>query len=819
MNINLARFKRPSRYIGKEINIIRKDAGVKVALCFPDTYEVGMSHLGLKILYGIINNIPFASAERVFAPWADLESYLIDKGIPLTSLEERRPLREFDIVGFTLQYELSYTNILNMLRLGKIPIRADDRDERHPLIIAGGPCTVNPLPLSPFIDAFVIGDGEEIIKEIISIYSELKGTKREEILREFSKVEGIYVPLIHNTKDVRIKRRFIKDLDSAPFPESPVVPYTSIVHDRVAVEISRGCTRGCRFCQAGMIYRPLRERSVENVLKIAQKSLSSTGYDEISFTSLSTGDYNCLYQLIKGFNDLYLDKHVAISLPSLRVGSLSKEILEEIKRVRKTGFTIAPEAGTARLRSVINKDFTENEYGETLEILFKEGWRNVKLYFMIGLPTETEVDINGIIKMVRMASRIGSTISGKTLNIKVGVSAFVPKPHTPFQWMGQMALEELIKRQDYLRNGLRKRGVNFKSQDIRQSLLEAVFSRGDERCASLLENAWREGCHFDGWSEFFDFERWLKASEKAGIDLFEYTSRGFSLEGELPWDFIDIGIKKDLLRVEYEKALKEKITEDCRKVCYGCGLGCKEYRSVEVQKCRSIEERNRKRIFRASEHQVKRFRIRYLKKGILRYLSHQELVTAILRAIKRADIPMIYTSGFHPHPVVSFGPALPAGVEGLNEYFDIEIQPLMETDEVKRRLNSELPEGIEVIEAIRVGKKVRTLSDVITCYKYEVMINRDDVIAIEEFMGQQSHVVLRNGKRIDIRTMVEEAVLYDNILTLTLIDKNGAKVKLFEVLQGLLSRPLEQIQQMRIKRTGVYSYNTYEEITSVQNKD
>lgn len=830
MDINLARFKKPSRYIGNEINIVRKDASVRVALCFPDTYEVGMSHLGMKILYEIVNRMPFASAERVFSPWVDLESYLLNNDLPLTSLENRMPLREFDIVGFSLQYELSYTNIFNILRLGKIPIRADDRDKGHPIVIAGGPCAVNPLPLSPFIDAFVIGDGEEIIKEIVTVYSEVKGSRREDILKELSRLDGIYVPLIHDIqthpdsavakKKTRIRRRIIHDLDLVPFPVSPVVPYAPIVHDRVAIEISRGCTRGCRFCQAGMIYRPLRERSVENILNLAHRSLSRTGYDEISFTSLSTGDYTCLYQLIKGLNDLYSDKQVAISLPSLRVGSLSKEILEEIKKVRKTGFTIAPEAGTERLRSVINKDFTENEYEETLKIIFKEGWRNIKLYFMIGLPTETETDINGIINMVRMASGIGRTVSGRTLNINVGVSAFVPKPHTPFQWIGQMPFEELIERQDYLRKGLRRRGINFKGQDIRQSLLEAVFSRGDKRCASLLENAWKEGCRFDGWSEFFDFDRWLRAFEKAGIDIFEYASRGLEVEEELPWDFIDTGIKKNPLKIEYKKALNEKITEDCRKFCYGCGLGCK----TEVKKIRTLEDTDKIENenllssyplnFLTSYQKIRlRLRVQFSKTDILRYLSHQELMTAILRAIRRANIPMVYTSGFHPHPEISFGPALPAGVEGLNEYFDIKIYSVMGVDEFKQRLNSELPQGIEAIDVIRLDKKVRSLSEVITCYKYEMIIDRDDVRVIEDFMSQPACIVLRDKKRVDIRAMVKEAVLYDDILRLTLIDKNSTKVRLFEILQVLLSKLPEEIYQIRIKRTGVYSYCTEEDKT------
>jgi len=804
--MNLAIFKRPTRYIGNEINIIQKDAGVRVALCFPDTYEVGMSHLGLKILYEIINRIPYASAERVFAPWIDLESYLLRHDIPLSSLETRRPLRDFDILGFTLQYELSYTNILNILRLGKIPIRSDERTEDDPIIIAGGPCAFNPLPLSPFIDAFVIGDGEEVIKEIVSLCHDLKGRGRHHLLTELSQVEGIYVPLIHDVKKARIKRRIVRDLDSAPFPDSPIVPYAPIVHDRVTIEISRGCTRGCRFCQAGMIYRPVRERSVKRILELSERSLSSTGYDEVSFSSLSTGDYSSLHTLIKGFNMLFSDRYIAVSLPSLRVGSIDQEILEEIKKVRKTGFTIAPEAGTPRLRDVINKDFTDDEYERTLKILFEEGWRHVKLYFMIGLPTETETDLNGIIDMVRTGRMIGRSIWQKGININVSVSAFVPKPHTPFQWTGQLPYSELKERQDYLKRNLRRKGINFKAHDLGQSLLEAVFSRGDERCATLLENAYDEGCRFDGWTELFDLEKWLRASEKAGIDLFKYASRRISPDDELPWEFIETGIKKDSLAREYEKSTKGERTEDCRDVCYGCGLDCKKWIKAPEESVLHIETAQK---IQRVQGRV-RLRIRYSKRGIMRFLSHQELMTAILRAARRANIPLIHTSGFHPHPVVSFGPALPAGVEGMNEYIDIEISPIMSPEEFKWKLNSRLPDGIEVLEVLKIDRHVRALNDVIRCYVYEIEVYPDDLEAISNFMDRSTFTVLRKEKKVDIRRMVKEALIHDNTLRLVLMDEDNHKVRLFEVLQALLSRPLEYILGLNIKRTGLYSYNICE---------
>ncbi|MFZ2197756.1 MAG: TIGR03960 family B12-binding radical SAM protein, partial [Thermodesulfovibrionales bacterium] len=407
--MNYKHFQKPSRYINSEINSIHKKTPVRVALAFPDVYEIGMSHLGMKVLYQIINNLPFASAERVFAPWSDLEEALKSLGMLLTSLESKQPLREFDIIGFSLQYELSYTTVLNMLHMGGIPIKREERMSLAgtPLVIAGGPCTVNPLPMAAFIDAFLIGDGEEAVPEILSAYHRWKeggSDNKTSLLQSLSKIEGVYVPALGKEKPV--SRRYITSLEEAPFPDSPVLPFMNIVHDRINIEISRGCTMGCRFCQAGMTYRPVRERSPEKIMELAEKSLANTGYDALSFTSLSSGDYSCLNYLMKEFNRKFYNKRISLSLPSLRVGSVNREMLEEIKVVRKSGFTIAPEAGTDRLRAVINKDFTEETYINALETLFSAGWHNLKLYFMSGLPTETDEDIEAIPEMVMKATKI-----------------------------------------------------------------------------------------------------------------------------------------------------------------------------------------------------------------------------------------------------------------------------------------------------------------------------------------------------------------------------------------------------------------------------
>jgi len=815
-SMNYALFRKPSRYIGGEVNSIRKDAAVKIALCFPDTYEIGMSHLGFKILYHIINSVPYGSAERAYAPWPDLEAYLREKGLPLTSLEFQRPLNEFDIVGFTLQYELSYTNILNMLDLGGIPVRAARRGDEHPLVIAGGPCAVNPLPLEPFIDAFVIGDGEEVVREILETYAGVRGLgsggrDRNAILTALSEIEGVYVPSVHDTDAVKIKRRFITDLDAAPFPDSPVVPYAPVVHDRAAIEIARGCSRGCRFCQAGMIYRPVRQRTPENVLSLAHRSIMRTGYDEVSFTSLSTGDYSGLLPLMRAFNALCGDSRISISLPSLRVGSIDAAVLQEIKQVRKTGFTIAPEAGTARLRSVINKDFSDEEYDETLRRLFTEGWKQIKLYFMVGLPSETISDIDGLIDMAVRALRKGREITGRRVTVNVGVSAFVPKPHTPFQWMGQDSPEDLRRKQDYIKAAFKKKGINFKGQYVEPSLLEAVFSRADRRGAVLLEAAWELGCRFDGWSEHFVFDRWTAAAEKTGIDLRADASRTFAPDQDLPWDFIDTGVSREFLKRERARALEQKITPDCRERCSACGLECNEARGQgsggSGQRSEIGDQGAGGRVAKTGKTLPFKLRVTFSKSGLLRYLSHHELMTAILRALSRARIPLAYSSGFHPFPRISFGPALPVGVEGLHELFDVELTALMNPSEFLAAVNAELPAGLSLLEAELIPLKCRSLDSSITGAEYEVSIRTDDEVHIASFLNAEKCEVLRDGKVVDLRPMIRSAAISDSTLILGVTDTDAAKVRLFEILKTLLKKDDAEIQSTLVKRILLYGYN------------
>ncbi|MFA7574106.1 MAG: TIGR03960 family B12-binding radical SAM protein [Arcobacteraceae bacterium] len=599
----LGNVEKPGRYIGKEYNqIVKKDniGTVKVALAFPDLYEIGMSYLGFKILYDIINKREDALAERVFAPAEDMEKQMLENNIPLFSQESYRPLNEFDIVGFSLQHELCYTNVLHMLNIGNIQLKAGKRSEDEPLVIAGGPATFNPEPLTDFIDLFVIGDGEDIINEIIAVYSSWskKGKKsgKKGLLQELGSIQGIYIPSFYTVDyypdgtiksfscrnkyaKEKITKRIVADLNSAPFPTSPIVPNIDIVHNRITLEVFRGCTRGCRFCQAGMIYRPVRERSEENLLKLAEESLKNTGYEEISLSSLSSSDYSRVSSLIKELVDRYEEKGVGVSLPSLRIDSFSVQLARETQRVRKTGLTFAPEVGTDRLSNTVNKNVTENDLYNTVQYAFNEGWRRVKLYFMIGLPTETRDDIDGIIQMIKRVEKIGRKTVGARFSLNVSINAFVPKAHTPFQWVGQEKEEILIEKFNYIGKKIRSKNISYSFPDTKESLLEAVFARGDRRLNRVIEEAYQAGCKFDSWREFFNFDKWKETFQKNHLDISFYANRERKEEEIMPWDIIDCGVSKEYFWLEWKKAIEGKTTRDCRTAdCQGCGLQkiCKE---------------------------------------------------------------------------------------------------------------------------------------------------------------------------------------------------------------------------------------------------
>lgn len=809
---------KPARYINTEINAVHKDLSrvkTKICLLFPDAYEVGMSHLGLRILYHVLNKREDTACERVFSPWTDYEEKLRASGRPLTSLESNLPLARFDLIGITLQYELSYTNILTALDLARLPLRSSDRNDAHPVIIAGGPCAVNPGPLSDFIDVFFIGEAEEAVHELIDLKQQHAG--RAEYLEALSKREGFYVPSISGSI---ARRRHLKSIDASPYPDKPLLPLLKPIHDRVTVEVARGCIRGCRFCQAGIIYRPYRERGPERIKDLLHESLLCTGYEELSLASLSTGDYSGIQPLVIELMKKYHDGRVSVSLPSLRVGTLTPPMIRAIAGTRKTGFTLAPEAGTERLRRVINKPIKDADLLEAAETIFRNGWSVLKLYFMIGLPTETNEDLDGIIKLVHELLALGKRSSKRFVQLNVSVSTFVPKPHTPFQWMAQATIEDVRAKQTYLEKGLRKRGIALKLHNPETSLLEGAFARGDQSLGKVIEEAVRLGCRFDGWSECFDFAAWTAAFEKFGLNASTYACRQFGLEEELPWDNVKSGVTKDFLKREWKRAEAAETTGNCRESCEHCGIGCTDGGSDAFGKTAVIEGGTMEVQPVADQPAAvqditTRVRLNYTKTGRIRYLSHLDFMTMFHRAVVRAGVPIAFSQGFNPHPRMAFGPALSVGMESESEYLDMETDPFVDLLKLTRDLNNTLPQGVRILETRIVPKKAPSLSGSIGRYVYEVEVPEEYSNGIEEraldFLAQTSVIVTKEGKQKEIRPGIESLLVSGPVetplLNVTLRDHEQLKPRVQDVLEQLFCIGREQSVLFRVRRTGLYFYD------------
>ncbi len=824
-SLNLA---HPSRYLGNEVNSVRKDPGsteLWMALAFPDLYEVGMSHLGLKILYHLLNRLPWLAAERVFSPDIDLEKELRLRGLPLSTLETHRPLCLCDIVGFSIQHELCYTNVLTMLNLSGIPLLAEKRQESHPLIIAGGPASLNPEPGAEIFDAIVIGDGEETALELCRVVRDAKKKAdgwRGEALARLRRIRGVYVPSFfepqyHSDGTLRqitplkegyefVQRAIVPDIGRYPYPEQQIVPYTELIHDRLSIEITRGCTRGCRFCQAGMIYRPVRERGLSSILDTADRALKATGYEDLSLLSLSSGDHSSIEPLLKSLMDRQFRKRISISLPSLRADSLTPTLVAQIRRVRKTGFTLAPEAGSERLRRVINKGLSHRAIIETSKAVYAAGWNLIKLYFMIGLPGEEEHDLSAIVDLAKQIVALSGK-KGKRPRLNVSVSTFVPKAHTPFMWSPQISLRESRRRISQIRRGLEGQPVRVKWNQPEMSRLEGIFSRGDRRLTPALIEAWKLGARFDAWSDHFKEEAWEKAFQRTGTDPDFYLARARESNEILPWSHIRTGVKDSFLRREWEKARDEEATADCREKCHECGV-C-DHREIDPVLFKGAPLGEMPEVLRGDPEypRDRTYRLFFQKVGPARVLSHLELSRVFVRAFRREDLPLVYSKGYHPLPKVSFACALPVGTESTSEILDLTLAQEQDAARLKERLNAQLPHGIRVlrIQGLSSGsRKAKLKKSRYTVFLNGVNLKKEDLedfLASSEFPIGKSH---RRGPRVvDARSLVETMhLLRPNRVTLTVRHGNGPQLKPAEIVKGVFHLEDAQLEGIRILKAG-----------------
>ena len=839
--------EKPGRYVGIERNVIRKDlsaSAVTVALAFPDTYEIGMSHTGLKILYEIVNRRPEFACERTYAPWVDLEHRMREERIPLFTVESFAPVADFDVVGFSLQSELNYSNIPNMLDLSGIPVWQRDRGDSDPIVIGGGPCTANPEPIADFFDAFLVGDAEEALPRFLDVLRDARAAllPRRDVLARLAALDGIYVPSFYDVsyaEDGRIasitrndpraperaRRTWVPVLKPEYYPDKPMVPSVEIVQDRLGLEVMRGCTQGCRFCQAGYWYRPVRELDPDDVVSMTKTFIAESGWSEVGLLSLSTADYSQIEPLVRCLAPQLADRRVSISLPSLRAEAFSVGLADAVSEVRKSGFTFAPETGSDRLRRVINKTFTNADMIQAADVAFGRGWDLIKVYTMIGLPTETKEDLDELVTLVEGILAQGRRHGRKEVNVSVG--PFVPKSWTPFQWAPFDGVELLEKKLAYLKDRFRRvRGARMKWHEPREAEIECVLSRGDRRVAKILHAAWLSGVKFDGWSEHFRYDLWNRAFESEGIPKSSYL-RDYELDEILPWDVLDVSITKRFLKLELVKAKKEMRTEDCKwGHCYACGVPGNGDDTVlaasfggtlptldpavstaddpaayrNVAKGAAYRQKampdlpSAARRFATPVQEVFRHRVTFEKSGDARFLSHRNTMDVLERAIRAAGLPARYSAGFNPHMKLSMGPALPLGLESRHEVFDVEGTDRFAPGAAEA-ISAKLPPGLSVSHVRLLGSQEAALSKAVKSARYLVRLVSPEQVG-------RANEAISNGWRDAVPALRALALEADGALTfeVNLDQSAGETATPKKVLEKLLSIPPEAQALLSVTR-------------------